>query len=124
MFILADWTDWLDSVTNFFNWLTWQNLINLLRDAFVHAFEWLWNFIGSAFGTVWSGLEAAVSTVVVFITMLQSAAAPLSPYFNFVNAWFPLDVLVALATAYSTFWVGLVTYRFIKSWIPTVSGGG
>lgn len=114
----------MDSVTNFFNWMTWDNIIKLLRDAFAHAFEWLWNFIAATFGAIWAGLAAAVSAVAVFLTMLQSAAAPMAPYFNFVNAWFPLDVLVTIVSAYTTFWVALVTYKFVKSWIPTVSGGG
>ena len=122
--IIADWSDWLDSVTNFFSWMTWANLLKLLRDAAVHVFEWLWNFIGTTFGSIWTALAGAVNSVVVFITTLASYAASLSPYYNFVNAWFPLDVLITLVTAYTTFWVALVTYRFAKSWIPTLSGGG
>jgi len=121
---LADWTDWLDSVTQFFQWQTWSNLIKLFRDAAVHAFEWLWNYLGTTFSGVWTALSGAVGSLAVFINTLQTYAAPLAPYFNLVNAWFPLDVLITLVTAYTTFWVSLASYKFVKSWIPTVSGGG
>ena len=41
--------------------------------------------------------------------------------FAIANTFFPLEELFVMLITLSILWVGMLTYRFIKSWIPAVN---
>lgn len=50
-------------------------------------------------------------------TLLGAASSTL----GFWNAWFPLNEELIFLTALSTLWVAGLAYRFLKSYVPTMS---
>ena len=88
-------------------------IYELLRDAFHALLAPLWNAVTAA----WAGISGLIAS-------LYAAVAVIHPYLDFANAWAPVDVFTQCVVAYSALWVVLGTYRLIKSWIPTLSGGG
>lgn len=46
----------------------------------------------------------------------------MTEFIQFFNGFFPLDVLFDCILTYWFFWFLLMSYRLVKSWIPTVSG--
>ena len=110
-------------VIGFLDWLSYQGFLDGLRDAALTVLQWFWDFLVAYSSPIWGFLQTGVNAVVSKLPLLYSALSVLSPYLKFANAWFPIDVMFDLIGAYLTFWVCLVVYRTVKSWLPTVSGG-
>ena len=108
----------------FLDWLSFDGLVKALHDAAVGIYQWFRDMIWSYLGTIFGALGSVIATVGSYLTLLASCLGSVAPYFAFANAWVPVDVFFQLVAAYCSFWLGWVTYRVVKSWIPTVSGGG
>lgn len=106
----------------FLDWLSFSGLLKWFHDAIVSAWDWFVGILSALGGPLLASLGSALTTASVFIGYASTQLAVLRPYFNVVNAWFPLDLLFVLVSAYSAFWLALTIYRSIKKWIPTVSG--
>jgi hypothetical protein len=121
------------------DWLTFDGVTKMLRDFVVGAWEifrdlavYIFTAVYEFFrDMIWAVLEPAMApfksaylALEGFVAQLWASVEYMHPYFDFLNAWVPVDLFIQLATAYSVLWVSLFTYRTIKSWIPTVSGGG
>lgn len=106
----------------FLDWLSFNGLLKWAHDALVAAWDWVWNTLVAVSGAIWSAFSTAVSGVHAMFSYCYEHLGVVRPYFNYVNAWFPLDLFFTLVAIYSAFWLGLVVYRSIKKWIPTVSG--
>ena len=107
------------------DWLpSYQDLLNYVHDALMTVINAVWAFLVATFGGIWTTARAACIAAGSIVASAVAAAQALSAYFNFVNAWVPLDVIITCAVAYSTFWASWFLYKTVKSWIPTLSGGG
>jgi len=99
-------------------------LIDAIRDGAVTVYEWFRDLVWSLLSPLFSAVSDAVSAVAVYLAMLAAALVSLAPYLAFANAWVPVDLFFQLVAAYCTLWTSWTVYRVVKSWIPTVSGGG
>lgn len=87
-----------------------------LRDSINHGFKYLliYSFDLS---------KPVVAKLVEDLPPVNMAPViDLMPYVNMANYWFPFDYLLAATGSYMALWFAVMTYRLIKSWIPTVSG--
>ena len=113
--MLADW--WPD-------WLTFDGLIKWVHDAFVATYQYFRDGVWATLTVVFGPVATAVTAVGAFLATMATGMGVFSSYLAFANAWVPVDLFFQCVSAYSTLWLALVIYRNVKSWIPTVSGGG
>lgn len=87
-------------------------LIAAVQDSYcwivAQAMTWLAAFVGMVAGYI---PPPAVDTI-----------AAVSGYFPVMAAWFPIGFVFRALIAYQVFALAVIVYRFIKSWIPSVSG--
>ena len=78
---------------------------------------WFFNQV-SGFGT------AILNTLLTGAGLFVPAAAihQMDAYLRYVDFFFPLTETVGYAGSLFSVWLVCVTYRAVKSWIPTVSG--
>jgi hypothetical protein len=106
----------------------WQGVWNFIRGG------WTW-MIGVIYGfiLITQQLFDWVSTQVDFLVGLASQlfagpgntnfsnTGPVGTIFSLANTFFPLQEAFVLFEAYAILAMACITYRFIKSWIPTLS---
>ncbi len=120
-------------------WLTWEGFKKLCYDCFMYVavpifdlfkftfltvYEILRDLMLAIIAPLWTAVSSAWMAIAALIAQLYASLSVIHPYLDFANAWAPVDVFTQCAEAYSTLWVVLGTYRTVKSWIPTLSGGG
>jgi len=119
-----------------------NTLINALESfwgALVGVVQTAWNYVQSGYvwlvGVVVVALGLIDSVVQQVYSMLQTASDALasivmpsgslasapSSYLAMANTFFPLDAAIVMALALAALWAATMTYRVIKSWLPTVS---
>jgi hypothetical protein len=81
--------------------------------------EWLTNWVSSRIVVALS----AVRTSAAYDATSASAPwqADLLTYVSVANWFLPIPETIALLTGLAVLWVSATGYRFVKSWIPTVS---
>lgn len=137
-------------MSGFFEWL--GNIIKSCFKAFIDFFIGLWDLIWSliekigafmmdVFDYVWSWVSYGFYSLIDWLlTQLMGFMTIISENFSFdagfsdsdidvflsyvcmADAIFPLAIFFGCSTVYFTFLLTWSIYRFIKSWIPTVSG--
>lgn len=91
-------------------------------------FQWLVSQLVGLVQAVWgwivtTGQGLIGSALAAWAALFPSwDPAPLSGYLASINYFVPLAEMVTLSMVYVTVWLGVLVYRFVKSWIPTVSG--
>jgi hypothetical protein len=101
-------------------------LLEKLKELAVWLGGWLvkvvmW-FLGLMSGlgeTMLEGIRTGLASVVP-----ASYLNALDGYLAGINYFFPLTELMGMLGALFALWVVCLLYRLVKSWIPTVSGGG
>lgn len=125
----------------FFSWLG-----NLIKSAIEGIIDFFWGIlqgIGQFFLDCWHylwdwvswGFLCAIDWILsLFMGILDLLAEKvtfeidLMPYaeifqrVSVINAWVPLDTFFYCAGVYFTFLFIWIVYKFVKSWIPSVSG--
>jgi len=104
------------------SWFSFSGLWKAFLEGVKHAWEWLRDLIWGLLHDLFAAFSSALSSVGHYMTELVNATGSFSEYLAMANAWVPVDLFFQLLTAYSTFWLALLIYRTVKSWIPTVSG--
>jgi hypothetical protein len=121
---LVDWV-----LGPFFAWCKWFGLT--AWDLWRKWETFKWKIVALCIGVVWLVITNAAKWIAQTVAMLdtlifptKNLAAPgsLSWVLALCNTLFPLSELMGLVLAYYTFVIGFGIYRFIKSWIPAVSG--
>jgi hypothetical protein len=104
----------------------WQNVWNFIRGG------WTWA-IGIIYAIILMGQQLGdwVSTQIDFLAGLAGqlfsgqnsnmTTGSVGNIFSFANTFFPLQEAFVLFEAYAILAMACITYRFIKSWIPTLS---
>jgi hypothetical protein len=104
----------------------WQNVWNFIRGG------WTWA-IGIVYAIILMGQQLGdwVSTQIDFLSGLAGqlfsgqnsnmTTGSVGNIFSFANTFFPLQEAFILFEAYAILAMACITYRFIKSWIPTLS---
>jgi len=104
----------------------------------------VWTTVGAWVGIVWSVLAVVVGYYLDVLSWLEDKvtavgdgiSATLSAWgtgfasfgafgasaFGMANSFFPVAEFLSMMGVYVALWVGLLIYRVVKSWIPTVSG--
>jgi hypothetical protein len=77
----------------------------------------LFNKVSGLGQTVLNGVQSGLG---LFVS--PASLHTMDIYLAYVNFFFPLTETVGFATSLFALWVVSVTYRAVKSWIPTVSG--
>jgi len=106
----------------FLDWLTYQGLLDAIHDAAVWVFDFLKEIVVTLLGSLFGALTSAISTLAGYLSDAVSLLGSYTTYLAFANAWFPVDLLFQLLYAYAIFWLALIVYKVVKSWIPFVSG--
>lgn len=132
----------------FFEWL--GNLIKSIFNFFfgfvIDLWDLFWgvccavgNWICAGFEYVWDwvifGFYCAFDWILcIFVDILEKLSLiisipidfqslqPLIPYIQMCDIFLPIRVFVACVIVYTSVLMTWVTYKFVKSWIPTVSG--
>lgn len=95
---------------------------------FVDCWRYLWDWVIWAFYT---SLDWILSQFVAILDKIsdqihfqidQSSAQQVVNFISSLNAFFPLDMLFLCCSTYITVLIVWTIYKFVKSWIPTVSG--
>jgi uncharacterized membrane protein len=117
--------NWFVSLWNVIKTI-WQSVWNFVRGG------WTW-LIGIIYAIILMGQQLGdwVSTQIDFLSGLAGqlfsgqnsnfATGSVGNIFSFANAFFPLQEAFVLFEAYAILAMACITYRFIKSWIPTLS---
>lgn len=114
-----------------------DDVISKLKTIFLGLWQWMGNNIGvvagvcgavfGLSGTVisfinscvnWSCEAIGVTSATGSIGSLVSVAQTWIPV---VNTFVPLAETVSMGVGYGVMWVGWTSYRFAKSWIPSVA---
>jgi len=106
----------------------WQLVWNFIRQS------WLW-LVGVIVGFI-AITDKMIDFVTDAITMAvegydamqmptganpEAVSGPLGGVFTIANTFFPLSEMVTLVSAMAVLMLAVMLYRFVKSWIPTVS---
>lgn len=81
-------------------------------------------FVKEAVGLAVERLIILLPRLVVDPTLARQHAILLGEFTHWLqvaNTFFPLAEMFSLASALVSLWAACVTYRLVKSWIPTVS---
>lgn len=105
-------------------WLSFDGLIKWAHDAAVKIWEFLRDLVWGLLSTLFSSLASVMTTVGGYMTTAVSGLGAFTDYLAFANAWVPVDLFFQLLVAYTALAAAVFVYRTVKSWIPTVSGGG
>jgi hypothetical protein len=109
-------------------WLKW--LIDEIWNQAKAALTSVWAVVVLVAGWIWAILENIVSSVTALISKIDQLAFPdvspgmpgsLSYVAKVANTFFPLQEAFVYLTAFVVLLLALTGYRFIKSWIPTLS---
>lgn len=57
-----------------------------------------------------------------FLPSPPAWTADIVNWYGMLNAWFPIDAVIWCSMSYFTYLAVIASYRFIKSWIPTIGG--
>lgn len=97
-----------------------KDAFGILVTAFVVLLPVMADFISWAVGR----LAVLVGTMTLPNGLLANISAGISalrPFAAFANAILPLDEAFAYCVGLSVLWLTCATYRFVKSWVPTLS---
>lgn len=122
----------IDGIIEFFVslWgIIWDLLVSV-GNWFLDWFYYVWDFI--VFG-YYGALDWIIKQFVQFLDFLASiiqididsyldSVNQFSPYIHAANVFLPLDTICICSGVYITVLITWCIYKFIKSWIPTVSG--
>ncbi|MDO4628513.1 MAG: hypothetical protein Q4C70_04975 [Planctomycetia bacterium] len=109
-------------------WEAFWKILTGIGHFFVDCWEYLWNWVQWAYYSAidWI-LRQFVSILDIIIEAcpidvdLSGASGVLSVMYS-VDMIFPVDTILSCMGIYFVCLVGWCVYKFIKSWIPTVSG--
>lgn len=84
----------------------------------------LWSLVSALFTQIQEfGRTVADSVLLPLIAQIPGLDfSSVSDMFAAANYFFPADEAIAFGSIIFTVWFAVFTYRFIKSWIPSVSG--
>lgn len=114
-----------DGITNAFNLLislgkSWYNAIAgvvIFALTYVHTImDWVCNTIQSLVSMV-----ASLVMPTQLFTYISSGWTAAEGFLRLANYVFPVQETFVVISLLSALWVVASTYRFIKSWIPTVA---
>ena len=94
-----------------------------LYDAAHRAVQWLADWIINFFNV----LKAFGDVIMSWIIGMMQSTMPAPAYASFtsrleeINYFFPLSEAIAFGVMLAGFWLAVLLYRLVKSWIPTVS---
>ena len=94
-------------------------ITNLIDGIFSALNAWV------EFIMAWFYAAAELAIAPIFSAMLggYDIWGPLSEFYDIMDMWLDVDLILLSVIAFGNFWMLWITYRVIKSWIPTVSGG-
>ncbi|MDD2710345.1 MAG: hypothetical protein PHV34_20380 [Verrucomicrobiae bacterium] len=107
-------------------------------DFLIDALEAIWDGLKTFFDKYAAFLAAVLSGIVAFVNAMTAAldealtalADVVAPSINMpglpdvvgmVNYVFPLSELFAMLLVLASLWIAAIAYRFVKSWLPTLS---
>lgn len=122
----------IDGIIGFFVslWDIIWNLFEQIGSWFLDWFNYVWDFVIYGY---YASLDWIIKQFVQFLDYLSTVisidldsyletASSFAPYVQSVNVFLPLDVICICAGVYFSTLVVWCIYKFIKSWIPTISG--
>jgi hypothetical protein len=110
------WVKWFAGAA----WDLWQKWELFKWKVVLVIISVIWIVIANA--AKWIAQTVAILDGLLFPTQSLAAPGSLTWVLDLCNTLFPLSELMAFVIAYYTFVLGFGVYRFIKSWIPAVSG--
>lgn len=119
-----------DGIIGFFVslWNLFWSILAGIGQYFVDAWRYLWDWVAWAF---YCGIDWLLSQ---FVAVLDLLAENFQLEFDFtpfetifqtvsaVNVFIPLDTFLLCGGIYFACLIGWVIYKFVKSWLPLVSG--
>jgi len=101
----------------FFKWVTWVGVV--IVGFFTALVKYTFDGLQILFDMM-AGLPTITSNVQDAISSGDSLTG-FSLFIVTINTFFPLDLVVAYISLILQLWVFVHVYRFVKSWIPTMS---
>lgn len=100
----------------------WEAIKEFAQYWWDYAWETFWYGIDSFIGFVYDGFMYAWDKLPDFETQggFSDGLTMFVKYFMMFDSFLPLSEGCAMLCAYLTVFLGIVVYRFVKSWIPTV----
>lgn len=96
-----------------------------ISDGLLALMEALWNWISAFFIQVWNIAKLpaeAMLTALRSTLTTQQGEAPFWSYLDTANMYVDVVGILTILLNYLLFLSAWITYRIVKSWIPTVSG--
>ena len=91
--------------------------------------NWLKEIIDNIWELIWGFVQMVIRPADTWAPILQSAfpslaedLSAINPYVDFVDRWIDINTCLAMTQAYMAYLVLVTSYKFLKSWIPSVSG--
>lgn len=120
----------IDGIIGFFIsiWEFFWSILCGIGNFFLDCWEYLWNWVQWAY---YSALDWILRQFVNFLDLIADNVSlnidltGLDSVYNTiaqVNLLIPLDTILYCGGTYITVLLCWVVYKFIKSWIPTISG--
>jgi len=120
-----------DTLFNWFqsawDWIVglFQNIWDWCRPSFVWVmttFVAVVSITNQVVQFVWDGLQKIVTLVSQLAIQGQDQSANAAvDWLNRANTFFPIHEGLSLMTALTILWGVAITYRLVKSWLPTLS---
>lgn len=122
----------VDGIIGFFAslWGIFWDLLCKLGAWFLDWFLYVWEWVEYGY---YCALDWILKQFLNFLSLIDDhvsididdyldAVSSFAPYIQAVNAFMPLDVILVCCAIYLTCLVTWCIYKFVKSWIPAVSG--
>ena len=74
------------------------------------------------FAIVVSRAQDMVDDLIESLPIWDGTLTLIQDGFEYLDPWVDVRYAIVLLSTYFTFSIGLITYRIVKSWIPSVSG--
>lgn len=116
--ILGDFFEGLIApIRIFFNWVKWTGVV--IVGFFSVLLKFAWEGVQILFNQMIGLPDLVSSTQSAIASGGQLTGFPL--FIVTINTFFPLDLCVAYISLLIQLWIFWIIYRFVKSWIPTLS---
>ncbi len=109
-------------------WAAFKRLIHAMWHFAMQGWTWLVGLVVILVTAVSSLVNSVLGLFQLLIEKLAAITAPQSTITQSVGDWLtiantiaPVQEAFGSAVLLSTLWAAMLVYRFIKSWVPTVS---